>query len=30
LLGFLEGKRYVRVGNIKKANPLVFEDFQKS
>jgi ribonuclease D len=30
LLGFLEGKRYVRVGNIKKANPLVFEDFEKS
>lgn len=30
LLGFLEGKRYVRVGNIKKANPLVFEDFKKS
>jgi ribonuclease D len=29
LLGFLEGKRYVRVGNIKKANPLVFEDFRK-
>jgi ribonuclease D len=27
LLGFLEGKRYVRVGNIKRANPLVFEDF---
>ena len=30
LLGFLEGRRYVRVGNIKKANPLVFEDFKKS
>lgn len=29
LLGFLEGKRYVRVGNIKKANPLVFEDSEK-
>jgi len=29
LLGFLGGKRYVRVGNIKKANPLVFEDFNK-
>ncbi len=29
LLGFLEGKRCVRVGNIKKSNPLVFEDCEK-
>jgi ribonuclease D len=26
LLGFLEGKRCVRVANVKRANPLVFED----
>lgn len=26
LLGFLEGKRCVRVGNVKRANPLVFDD----
>jgi ribonuclease D len=26
LLGFLEGKRCVRVSNVKRANPLVFED----
>jgi len=29
LLGFLEGKRVVRVGNVKRANPLVFEAFEK-
>jgi ribonuclease D len=26
LLGFLEGRRCVRVANVKRANPLVFED----
>ena len=29
LLGFLEGRRVVRVGNVKRANPLVFETFEK-
>ncbi|HYE24326.1 MAG TPA: HRDC domain-containing protein [Clostridia bacterium] len=29
LLGFLEGKRCVRVGNVKRANPLVFDDCGK-
>jgi len=29
LLGFLEGRKVVRVGNAKRANPLVFEDFTR-
>ena len=29
LIGFLEGKRVVRIGNVKRPNPLVFEPFSK-
>jgi ribonuclease D len=29
LIGFLEGKKVVRVGNAKRANPLVFEAYPK-
>jgi ribonuclease D len=29
LIGFLEGKRVVRVGNAKRPNPLVFEPFSR-
>lgn len=29
LIGFLEGKRVVRVGNVRRPNPLVFEPFSK-
>jgi ribonuclease D len=29
LIGFLEGKRVVRVGNIRRPNPLVFEPYPK-
>jgi ribonuclease D len=30
LLGFLQGDRCMRVGNVKRANPLVFDEWQKS
>jgi hypothetical protein len=29
LLGFLQGERCMRVGNVKRANPLVFDEWQK-
>jgi ribonuclease D len=29
LIGFLEGKRVVRVGNVRRPNPLVFEPYSK-
>jgi hypothetical protein len=29
LIGFLEGKRVIRVGNVRRPNPLVFEPFPK-
>jgi len=29
LLGFLQGDRCMRVGNVKRANPLVFDEWQK-
>jgi ribonuclease D len=29
LIGFLEGKKVVRVGNVRRPNPLVFEPFSK-
>jgi ribonuclease D len=29
LIGFLEGKRVVRVGNVRRPNPLIFEPFSK-
>jgi len=29
LIGFLEGKKVVRVGNVRRPNPLVFEPFHK-
>jgi len=29
LIGFLEGKKVVRVGNVRRPNPLVFEPFTK-
>jgi hypothetical protein len=29
LIGFLEGKRVVRIGNVRRPNPLVFEPFPK-
>jgi ribonuclease D len=29
LIGFLEGKKVVRVGNVRRPNPLVFESFSK-
>ena len=29
LIGFLEGKKVVRVGNVRRPNPLVFEPFPK-
>jgi ribonuclease D len=29
LIGFLEGKKVVRVGNVRRPNPLVFEPFAK-
>ena len=30
LIGFLEGKKVVRVGNVRRPNPLVFEPFPRS
>jgi len=30
LLGFLEGNRCVRVGNVRRPNPLVFDDYSKT
>jgi ribonuclease D len=29
LIGFLEGKKVIRVGNVRRPNPLVFEPFSK-
>lgn len=29
LIGFLEGKRVIRVGNVRRPNPLIFESFSK-
>ncbi len=29
LIGFLEGKKVIRVGNVRRPNPLVFEAFPK-
>jgi ribonuclease D len=29
LIGFLEGKKVVRVGNVRRPNPLLFESFSK-
>jgi len=29
LIGFLEGKKVIRVGNVRRPNPLVFEGFSK-
>ncbi|MGA3008421.1 MAG: HRDC domain-containing protein [Opitutaceae bacterium] len=29
LIGFLEGKKVVRVGNVRRPNPLIFEPFSK-
>ena len=30
LLGFLQGDRCMRVGNVKRANPLVFDEWRKA
>ena len=29
LIGFLEGKKVVRVGNVRRPNPLIFEPYSK-